>query len=54
MLEGSQRSQEQQDLQPAIGRNISMKRMAMMAAALVAMTLAAFKLNYYQNFNQIE
>jgi len=30
-----------------------MKR-RIIAAALVAMTLAAFKLNYYQNFNQIE
>jgi len=31
-----------------------MTRMAVLAAVLVAMTLAAFKLNYYQNFNQIE
>jgi len=54
MLEGSQRSQEQQDLQLAIGKNGFMARLAMMAAVLVVMTLAAFKLNYYQNFNQIE
>jgi len=41
MLEGSQRSQEQQDLQPAIGRNISMKRLTMIAATLTAYVAAA-------------